>query len=79
MIFFFLEKFEYCCNNSLLKQFTSTLRYLTSIPHMAGTPGDKISADYIYNEWKAQGLDSIQMIDYDVFLSFPDDYKFNKY
>jgi hypothetical protein len=46
---------------------------------MAGTPGDKLSADYIYGEWKSQGLDSIQMIDYDVFLSFPDDKTFNKY
>jgi hypothetical protein len=45
---------------------------------MAGTPGGKLSADYVYKEWKAQGLDSVQMIDYDVYLSFPDDHKFNK-
>ena len=29
---------------------------MTSIPHMAGTPGDKISADYILEQWKLQGL-----------------------
>ena len=67
----FVQKIE-------VKNMQNHLKYLTSIPHMAGTPGDKLSADYVYNEWKAQGLDSVQMIDYDVYLSFPDDHKFNK-
>ena len=53
-------------------------RYLTSIPHMGGTPGDKLSADYVYDQWKNQKLDQVQMTDYDVYLSFPDDTKFNK-
>ena len=54
------------------------IRYLTSIGHMAGTPGDKISADYVSNEWKSQGLDHVDTIDYDVFLDFPDDDKYNR-
>ncbi len=52
---------------------------MTSIPHLAGTPGDKITADYLKLEWEAQNMDSVQMIDYDVLLDFPDDVKFNKY
>ena len=45
---------------------------------MAGTPGDKKSADYVYSFWKDLNIDHVEMIDYDVFLSFPDDDKFNK-
>lgn len=45
---------------------------------MAGTPGDKLTADYVKNEWESQDMDSVQMIDYDVLLDFPDDIKFNK-
>ena len=52
---------------------------MTSIPHMAGTPGDKQSADYLFRLWKSEyKLDSVQMSDYDVLLDFPDDIKFNK-
>ena len=45
---------------------------------MGGTSGDKDSADYIYQSWKEQKLDHVEMIDYDVFLSFPDEKIFNK-
>ena len=52
---------------------------MTSVPHMAGTPGDKQSADYIYDQWKTHiNLDSVQMTEYDVLLDFPDDVKFNR-
>jgi hypothetical protein len=46
---------------------------------MAGTPGDKISADYVRDQWLAQGLDYAELIDYDVLLDFPDDVKYNKF
>lgn len=45
---------------------------------MAGTEGSKLAIDYVYNEWKQQGLDSIEMNAYDVYLDFPDDNKFNR-
>jgi len=45
---------------------------------MAEKSDGKLSADYVYDEWKAQGLDSVQMIDYDVLLSFPDEKNSNK-
>jgi hypothetical protein len=46
---------------------------------MAGTPGGKKSADYIHEQWKLQGLDEVQMIDYDVLLDFPNEQTPNKY
>jgi hypothetical protein len=53
-------------------------RYLASIGHMAGTPGDKESADYVADQWRSQGLDQVDLIDYDVLLDFPDDNKYNR-
>lgn len=55
----------------------SNNRYLTSIPHLAGTEGDLISAQYIENEWKKQGLDTVQTASYDVYLDYPDDKNYN--
>ena len=45
---------------------------------MAGTPGGKVSAEYVYNEWKKQELDVVKIFDYDVLLDYPDEVKFNK-
>ena len=45
---------------------------------MGGTPEDKLSAEYIQNEWKKQGLDVVQMTDYDALFSYPDDVLYNK-
>lgn len=55
------------------------LKHLASIPHLAGTPGGKISADYVYDQWIQQGMDKVEIIDYDVLLDFPDENKFNRY
>jgi hypothetical protein len=55
------------------------LKYLSSVPHLAGTDGDKNTADYIYDQFKSYGLDSVNMNDYDVYLDFSDQYNFNKY
>lgn len=55
------------------------LRYLTSFAHLAGTDGGKKSAEYVYQVWKEQGLDDVQMIDYDVYLDVPDEKNLNKY
>ena len=52
---------------------------MTSSSHLAGTNGDKTSAEYVYNKWVEQKLDYFKMIDYDVLLSFPDTVKPNKY
>jgi hypothetical protein len=50
---------------------------MTNYPHQGGTPEDKTSADFIYNKMKAYGLDDVLYTDYDVYLDFSDENKFN--
>jgi len=47
-------------------------RNFTSKPHLAGTTGEKETAEYIRDTWIQQGLQPVQMIPYDVLLSYPD-------
>ena len=53
------------------------LKYLTSIPKLAGTLGDRISAEYVLNQWRSYGLDQAQILDYDVLLDYSHPTKFN--
>lgn len=48
----------------------SHLTYLTSFPHMAGTEGSRVQADYIKAQF-AKTLDEVQLERFDVFLNFP--------
>jgi hypothetical protein len=50
---------------------------MTSYPHQGGTREDKTSADFVYNKFKSYGLDDVSYTDYDVYLDFADDLKFN--
>lgn len=45
---------------------------------MAGTTGDLESANYVYNNWIAQKLDYVKMLDYDVLLAYPDPDRANR-
>ena len=47
--------------------------------HVGGSPEDKKSAEFIYNKFKAYDLDSIEIVDYDVYLDFTDNEKFNRF
>ncbi|XP_061313905.1 putative N-acetylated-alpha-linked acidic dipeptidase [Pezoporus flaviventris] len=57
-----------------IKQF---LYNFTQVPHLAGTKENFHLAQQIQAEWKEFGLDSVQLIHYDVLLSYPDDTKPN--
>ncbi|MGH9648917.1 MAG: PA domain-containing protein, partial [Terriglobales bacterium] len=46
------------------------LRRLTRQPHVAGTPGDRVVTQYIYNEFKRAGLNP-EIVEYRVLLSYP--------
>lgn len=46
------------------------LRRLTARPHVAGTPGDRRVTEFIYNEFKHDGLNP-QIVEYSVLLSYP--------
>ena len=52
---------------------------MTSYPHIAGEEGDLRSADYVYDNWVSQGLDYVKKLSYDVFLSYPNKNKPNRY
>ncbi|XP_053729313.1 N-acetylated-alpha-linked acidic dipeptidase 2 isoform X1 [Synchiropus splendidus] len=47
------------------------LRKFTRLPHLAGTEQNLRYAEWIQREWLAFGLDSVEMVPYDVLLSYP--------
>ena len=53
------------------KRIDRCLKYLTSEPHVASSPRNNELANFILEEWKAYGLDEVQLAQYDVLLSFP--------
>ncbi|NXW10164.1 FOLH1 carboxypeptidase, partial [Fregetta grallaria] len=57
-----------------IKQF---LYNFTQLPHLAGTKENLHLAQQVQAEWKEFGLDSVQLVHYDVLLSYPDDAKPN--
>ena len=46
------------------------LRTLTQAPHMAGTPEDKATADYVAQRFRAAGLDT-EIVEYKVWINYP--------
>lgn len=49
----------------------------TQLPHLAGTKENMHLAQQVQAEWEKFGLDSVQLVHYDVLLSYPDDTKPN--
>jgi N-acetylated-alpha-linked acidic dipeptidase len=46
------------------------LRTLTQAPHMAGTPEDKATADYVAEKFRAAGLET-EIVEYKVWMNYP--------
>jgi N-acetylated-alpha-linked acidic dipeptidase len=46
------------------------LRTLTKAPHMAGTPEDKATADYVARKFRDAGLDT-EIVEYKVWINYP--------
>jgi N-acetylated-alpha-linked acidic dipeptidase len=46
------------------------LRTLTKSPHMAGTPEDKATADYVAQKFRDAGLDT-EIVEYKVWINYP--------
>src|ERR1041384_8672566 len=46
------------------------LRILTQAPHMAGTPEDKATADYVAKKFREAGLDT-EIVEYKVWMNYP--------
>ncbi|NXC22031.1 NALD2 dipeptidase, partial [Corythaeola cristata] len=53
-----------------IKQF---LRLFTKLPHLAGTEQNLLLAKQIQGQWKEFGLDSAELVHYDVLLSYPNE------
>ncbi|XP_061684486.1 N-acetylated-alpha-linked acidic dipeptidase 2 isoform X2 [Syngnathoides biaculeatus] len=47
------------------------LRKFTRLPHLSGTEQNLKYAEQVRNEWREFGLDSVEMVPYDVLLSYP--------
>src|SRR5450631_166207 len=46
------------------------LRILTQAPHMAGTPEDKATADYVAEKFREAGLET-EIVEYRVWMNYP--------
>ncbi|XP_045112518.1 glutamate carboxypeptidase 2 homolog [Portunus trituberculatus] len=53
------------------------LTHLTSEPHTAGTKADTQQAQWVAEQWRDQGLDTVNLVPYDVLLSYPHPEKTN--
>uniref|UniRef100_UPI0034DEEB71 N-acetylated-alpha-linked acidic dipeptidase 2 isoform 4 n=1 Tax=Rattus norvegicus TaxID=10116 RepID=UPI0034DEEB71 len=51
----------------------SFLRSFTKLPHLAGTEQNLLLAKKIQTQWKKFGLDSANLVHYDVLLSYPNE------
>ncbi|HKC72044.1 MAG TPA: M28 family metallopeptidase [Terriglobales bacterium] len=52
------------------KQAEEHLRTLTAAPHMAGTPEDKQTADYVARQFQQDGLET-EIVEYKVWMNYP--------
>lgn len=60
------------------KNIREYLRYLTDQPHIAGTERDIQLAHYIRDLWIKHGLDNVDLVPYNVLLSYPNPDKLNE-
>lgn len=56
---------------SLIIQVCHLNRKFTRLPHLAGTQQNLELAERIGAEWMEFGLDSVELVPYDVLLSYP--------
>jgi hypothetical protein len=47
------------------------LRFITSLPHVAGTDGDAITADFVQQKFVAAGISNVTQFHLNVLLNYP--------
>jgi N-acetylated-alpha-linked acidic dipeptidase len=47
--------------------------FLTAEPHVAGTPRDRVLADWVRDRWREYGLEQVEIVEHDVLLSYAAD------
>lgn len=71
------RSFDYELQCLILTRCFSFSSNFTRLPHLAGTKENLHLAQQVQAEWKEFGLDSVQLVHYDVLLSYPDETKPN--
>src|SRR5262245_25819515 len=46
-------------------------RSLTDEPHVAGSPRDRVLAEWMAGEWRRAGLDEVEIVEHEVLLPYP--------
>src|SRR5712691_5698573 len=44
--------------------------FLTSEPHVAGSPRDRVLADWVRDRWREYGLEQVEIVEHEVLLSY---------
>ncbi|XP_068670290.1 putative N-acetylated-alpha-linked acidic dipeptidase isoform X1 [Montipora foliosa] len=60
------------------KELENNLRYFSSKPHVGGSEREKVLADHIAEKWREYGFDDVEMPEYRVLLSLPQEDQPNK-
>ncbi|KAA8593981.1 hypothetical protein FQN60_004815 [Etheostoma spectabile] len=58
-------------SSKYLREFLDEMQKFTRLPHLAGTEQNLRYAEQIRKEWLEFGVDSVEMVPYDVLLSYP--------
>src|SRR5713226_9425722 len=47
--------------------------FLTSEPHVAGSPRDRVLADWVRDRWREYGLEQVEIVEHEVLLPYATD------
>ncbi len=47
--------------------------FLTAEPHMAGTPRDRLLAEWVRDRWREYGLEQVEIVEHEVLLPYADE------
>src|SRR4029077_4677767 len=47
--------------------------FLTAEPHLAGSPTDRVLAEWVRDRWREYGLEQVEIVEHDVLLPYPID------
>ena len=47
--------------------------FLTAEPHVAGSPRDRVLADWVRDRWREYGLEQVEIVEHEVLLSYATD------
>ena len=45
--------------------------FLTADPHVAGSPRDRVLAEWVRDRWREYGLEQVEIVEHEVLLPYP--------